>query len=135
MPSGYGSAVSSRWRRLLPLLALPLLAAGCQDDGPAIARGPLTPGLPAPAERTDGWPAETPGPAHDVAVPRGTLDSAEVDVVSGVTSVTVRAADLGPDLVRASTPDGSQVAPALDVDGGSVRVCTSSRPAGPGRRR
>lgn len=101
------------------LLALAVLAVGCEgDDRPASPRGPLTQPLPPPAE--------SPGPRHDVAVARGALDSAQLDVVSGATSVTVRIADLGPELVRASTPDDSQVAPGVDLSGSVVRVSLAS---------
>jgi hypothetical protein len=99
-------------------VVLVLLVAGCTDDPQPTARGPLTQALPAPAE--------TPGPRHDVAVARGDLDAAQLDVVSGATSVTVRIADLGPELVRASTPDGSQVAPSADLTGSMVRVSLAS---------
>jgi hypothetical protein len=66
-------------------------------------------------------PAPAPAPAHDVrtALPG---DAATVDLVSGATSVTVRTADLGADRLRASTPDGAGVAPALDVEGDLVTV-------------
>jgi hypothetical protein len=49
-------------------------------------------------------------------------DSGAVDLVSGATTVTVRTADLGVDRLRASTPAGAGVAPALDVAGDSVTV-------------
>ena len=50
-------------------------------------------------------------------------DAATVDLVSGATTVTVRAADLGgADRLRALTPDGAGVAPVLDTDGDTVRV-------------
>jgi hypothetical protein len=97
---------------------LVLLAAGCTDDPQPAARGPLTQPLPPPAE--------TPQLRHDVAVARADLDAAQLDVVSGSTSVTVRIADLGPELARATTPDGSQVAPVVGVDGAVVRVSLAS---------
>lgn len=100
------------------LLALAVLTAGCTDDPQPSARGPLTQALPAPAE--------TPGPRHDVAVARGDRDAAQLDVVSGATSVRIRIADLGPELVRASTPDDSQVAPSVDLAGSTVRVTLAS---------
>jgi len=47
---------------------------------------------------------------------------AELDVVSGADTVTVRAADLGDDLFRASAPEGARVVPAVDVTGQAVHV-------------
>jgi hypothetical protein len=47
---------------------------------------------------------------------------AELDVVSGADTVTVRAADLGDALFRASVPVGARVAPVADVTGEAVRV-------------
>ena len=49
-------------------------------------------------------------------------DEARLDVVSGATAVVVRAVDLGDLLFRASTPDGSRVAPEVTADAGVVRV-------------
>jgi hypothetical protein len=48
--------------------------------------------------------------------------SATLSVVSGANTVTIRSADLGGQLVRAWTPDGSDMFPAANVDGDSVRV-------------
>lgn len=45
-----------------------------------------------------------------------------VDLVSGATTMTVRDADLGPERVRASTPEGSGLLPRLDVVGERVDV-------------
>jgi hypothetical protein len=117
-PSGYVAAVRARRSRLLAPVVLVLLVAGCTDDPQPAARGPLTQPLPPPGE--------TPGPRHDVAVARADLDAAQLEVVSGSTSVTVRDADLGGDLVRARTPEDSQVAPAVSVDGSTVRVSLAS---------
>ena len=104
----------ARRSRLLALGVLAVLAAGCTDDPQPTARGPLTQPLPPPSE--------TPGPPHDVAEPRGNIAAAQLDVVSGSTSVTVRVADLAPEVVRASTPEDSQVAPRADRAGAVVRV-------------
>jgi hypothetical protein len=57
---------------------------------------------------------------HRVVAPLGTTTAASIDVVSGVTAVTVRSADLGHDLYRISTPTGTGQVPA---------VSTSSTPA------
>ncbi|MFL6119501.1 hypothetical protein [Actinophytocola sp.] len=56
---------------------------------------------------------------------------AELDVVSGADTVTVRAADLGDDLFRASAPVGARVVPVADVDRSAVRVSLTDS-AGPG---
>jgi hypothetical protein len=47
---------------------------------------------------------------------------AELDVVSGSDTVMVRAADLGDQLFRASTPAGARVGPVAEVTGSAVRV-------------
>lgn len=47
---------------------------------------------------------------------------AELDVVSGADTVTVRAADLGDDLFRASAPEGARVVPAVDMTGSAVHL-------------
>jgi hypothetical protein len=97
--------VRARW---VALAAVALLAAACDRDGawpPGF--GLVTPGPTAvPHQVAAGLPA----------------DAGTVELVSGATTVTVRTADLGADRVRATTPDDSGVAPALDVDGDTVTV-------------
>ncbi|MFL6142312.1 MAG: hypothetical protein ACJ72N_10670 [Labedaea sp.] len=61
----------------------------------------------------------------------GDADQARLEVVSGATVVRVRAADLGGQLFRAWTPDGSRVLPSATVDGGVVRLSLHDG-AGPG---
>lgn len=57
---------------------------------------------------------------------------AELDVVSGADTVTVRAADLGDELFRASAPAGARVVPVADVTASAVRVAlTDSGATGP----
>lgn len=96
---------------MMPVLALTGVAiAGCTGDGEPRTSPPLAP-----------YPATTSTAVHhEVSVGVGGVSTATLDVVSGVTSVTVRGG--GTDLVRASTPADSQVAPVVDVDGGVVRV-------------
>jgi hypothetical protein len=79
-------------------------------DGPA---NPLAPGRPGSSRQV-----------HPHAVATGVSgDGATVDVVSGATTVTVRAADLGgADRLQASTPDGAGVAPELVTDGDRISV-------------
>ena len=91
---------------LVVLVALIALAAGCGADRPADERlGPHAKLI-----------SPTTAP-HVVAVPRNDRDAAVLDVVSGATTVTVRAADLGDTLARASTPDDSSLAPSfVDTD-------------------
>ncbi|HEY7144747.1 MAG TPA: hypothetical protein VH637_10900 [Streptosporangiaceae bacterium] len=60
-------------------------------------------------------------PPHTAALARDGRDSAELDVVSGAATVSVSAARLGGDLLRASTPPDSGVRPAL-VAGQAVQV-------------
>jgi hypothetical protein len=91
---------------LLALIAL--AAAGCGANRPAY--DPYFDAHRNPA----GSPA---APPHAVAAARDGRDAATLDAVSSATTVTVRAADLGDTLVRASTPDDSAFAPSLvDAD-------------------
>jgi hypothetical protein len=92
-------------------------SAACSGGGGTSAVNPVNPLAPA----LTGTAAATPGRAHQAsaAVPG---DAATVDLVSGATAVTVRAADLGLDRVRAVTPDDAGIAPALDVEGDVVDV-------------
>src|SRR3954469_9507016 len=69
-------------------------------------------------------------PAHVVQSDRGGLTAATVDLVSGATTVTVRAADLGDRLVRVSTPDGSGLVPAVVRTGSLVQVHRHDNGAG-----
>jgi len=63
-----------------------------------------------------------PLPPHTVTTGLGSHRQAELDVVSGATTVTVGTASLGSELVRASTPSDSGVRPDLVVSGGTVQV-------------
>jgi hypothetical protein len=98
--------VRARWGALV---AVALLATACERGDGRI--DPLTP-LPGPGAAT---------PAHQVATGLH-ADTGTLDLVSGATTVAVRTADLGPARVRASTPDGAGIAPALEVVGDSVNV-------------
>jgi hypothetical protein len=97
--------VRARWGAVV---AVGLLAAACDGHG-----GP-PPGFALPV------PSPTAAP-HQVATGLA-HETGTVDLVSGATTVAVRTADLGPDRVRATTPDGAGVAPVLDVDGDTVTV-------------
>jgi hypothetical protein len=101
--------VRARWGALV---AVALLAAACdRGDGRPVGVGLLTPGLTASPT----------GPPHEVGTGLD-ADTGTIDLVSGATTVTVRIADLGADRLRATTPDGAGVAPALDVEGDTVNV-------------
>jgi hypothetical protein len=98
------------------VVAVGFLATGCDHgDGRAVggAANPLMPGSPAGTAAS--------AVRHQVGTGLR-ADAATVDLVSGATTVAVRTGDLGADRVRAVTPDGASVAPALTVDGDTVAV-------------
>ena len=98
-------------RLVLPLVAVLLLAA-CTAPGPA-----------RPRSHWAAEPARGAAPAgHAATGPRDGVEEATFALVSGVTAITVRVADLGQDLYRMRTPDGSRIAPLVDADGGDVRL-------------
>jgi len=100
-------------RALVPLLALVLLTSACTaSGGPARPRGHWADAPVAADER---------GP-HQATGPRGDLDAAAFVLLSGVTAVTVRLADLDDDLYRARTAAGTGVAPVARRDGAEVRL-------------
>jgi hypothetical protein len=109
---GIGYVWCVRW---WVVLALVLAATACDGSGPVDGPGsPLAPGRPGSLSQIH---------PHQVATTGVSGDAATVDLVSGATTVTVRAADLGgADRLRALTPDGAGVAPVLDTDGDTVRV-------------
>jgi hypothetical protein len=57
-----------------------------------------------------------------VSGPLGAIQSAEFQLTAGVTAVTVRAVDIGDDLYRAATPEGSGFAPRVVQDGAKVQL-------------
>lgn len=59
------------------------------------------------------------GAAHTVAAPLTGQAQAALNVVGGVTVVTVHTADLGGDLYRISTPDGSGQVPRVTAQNGT----------------
>jgi hypothetical protein len=105
-----------RWSRpgavaagILLLLVVILVAVELADSGPW---------LPSPAD-------------HVATGPVNGRPEAQFEVLSGVASVTVRTADLGPDLYRVSTPLGSGLLPRTVDHGGRVELqLVSSGPAG-----
>lgn len=84
-----------------------LLAAGC---------------TPWHDDRDDEPGQEGFGRAHRVSAARGDLDTAALTVVSGATTVTVRAMDLDGDLYRVSTPDDSRLYPDVIESGGRYQL-------------
>ncbi|WJK39466.1 hypothetical protein O7608_23850 [Solwaraspora sp. WMMA2056] len=74
-------------------------------------------GAPAPGAVDDGDPVETaPATERLVTGPRGDLQEAEFDLVSGTTTVNIRAVDLGDELYRVSTPIDADVQPRIIAD-------------------
>jgi hypothetical protein len=75
-------------------------------------------------------PPAAPRIEHAVSAPRGDRADAEIDVLSGAGSITVRAADLGTDLYRVETPPGGAVYPQVAEDSGrtQLRLGDTGRP-------
>jgi hypothetical protein len=118
-PEGFGYLGVVNFRFGVAVVALTLVG-GCSwggDDGrdrnPANQPGYALPDKPGTARE----------PAHVVRRAVGGLrGSASFELVNGADVVRVRAVDLGGDLFRVSTPDGANMAPAVDVDGSAVVV-------------
>lgn len=62
------------------------------------------------------------GDSHVVTAARHDRDEASLAVVSGATTVTVRAADLHDDLYRVSTPGDSRIRPEVVDDDGRLQL-------------
>jgi hypothetical protein len=77
---------------------------------------------PARDVRATGAPAAPPGPQHTVSGLLGSTQTAEFQLVAGVTAVVVKAVDLGADLYRATTPNGSGFVPRVVREGDQVRL-------------
>jgi hypothetical protein len=70
--------------------------------------------------------------AHVVTAGRGGLDTADLELASGVTTLVLHSGDIGGALYRAVTPPGAGVLPAAVVSGGHVVVqLRSSGTGGP----
>jgi hypothetical protein len=63
-----------------------------------------------------------PQPPTGSAVPRTTLVTADLHVSSGFSAVQIVAADIGPDLVRASGPPDAISAPVVTLTGSTVMI-------------
>jgi hypothetical protein len=59
---------------------------------------------------------------HVVSAPRGDRTFANVNVVSGASSITIRGADIGDRLYRVETPEGGALVPSVSDDGGQLQV-------------
>lgn len=70
--------------------------------------------------------------AHVLTEPRADRTTGTLDVAAGYHAVTVRSADLGASLFRASTPTGSAAAPTATVDRGQVLIGERGTKAGGG---
>jgi hypothetical protein len=79
-----------------------------------------------PPPEPDARPLAQPRPQYTVSAPLGTTATAEFQLVEGVTAIVVRAADLGVDLYRASTPDGSGSVPRVVQEGDQVKLRLTS---------
>jgi hypothetical protein len=111
-----------RARKPLLVVGLALFLAGLIT---AILFAPRLVGAGEPTEA-----AALPGAGAGVGRPavtsiRGAVDGvteATFDLVDGAGSVRMRAAALGTDLYRVTTPTGSDVAPRIDRDGGTLKL-------------
>ncbi|HEY1640377.1 MAG TPA: hypothetical protein VGG35_06805 [Streptosporangiaceae bacterium] len=94
-----------------------LAAAGCAGAAP--------PAYP-PGQASTGQPAAPSAGPRTVTTELGGRHTAELQVLSGATTVTVGTAALGGDLARASVPPGAGVRPRLVVSGSTVQVFLDS---------
>ncbi len=71
--------------------------------------------------RAAGGPA-APGPEYSVTGPLGATQTAEFQLVAGVSAITVTTADLGDKLYRASTANGSGYVPRVVQEGDRLQL-------------
>ena len=69
---------------------------------------------------------------HTAAAPLGDTTKATVDITGGLTSLTVRTADLGNDLYRISTPGDSDQRPSVSTSDGPL-IAAQTSGSGPGK--
>lgn len=86
----------------------------------AVDPAPAGPGAAASPEPTEIDTA--PADANTASAARNGLDEATFQLVNGTTTVDLRAADLGADLYRISTPTGSSVLPRPLLQGDRVQL-------------
>ena len=79
-----------------------------------------------PPPEPDTRPPAQPRPQYTVSAPVNATTAAEFQLVEGVTAIVVRAADLGTDLYRASTPDGAGSVPRVTQEGDQVKLRLTS---------
>ncbi|MEU5531305.1 hypothetical protein ABZ744_30670 [Micromonospora chersina] len=72
--------------------------------------------------RSGGVGAAEVAAAETLTAPRGDRRSADFELADGLTSFTLRVADLGDDLYRVSAPDDAGVTPRPEVTGDRVRL-------------
>ncbi len=111
-----------RW----PLLAAGVLAGCVLAACDSTAMGGTATGGTAPAGRTVARPSSPPTLAHTITGPPANAGQAELDVVSGATTVDISTADLHGDLYQATTPEDAGVAPVATVDHDVIAVSLAS---------
>ncbi|WP_122977997.1 hypothetical protein [Actinoplanes teichomyceticus] len=129
-------AAARRRKPLLPVLAGLIALVGvvaavlliprahpASSPASAATTGPATGATTGPATGATTGPATgaTTGPGR-LAAPRAGLGAASFDLLDSATLVDLSTGDLGDDLFRISTPARSGLTPAVERDGGAVRL-------------
>ncbi len=118
MAVGYNSGVLPRTGVLLGIVAAAVGVVACSHDTIILTPSPS----PSPVA-TSSTVAVPPPPA---TAPLAGRASAELRVVSGFDTITMRVGDTGPDLFRASTPPGSSAQVNAVVTGDLVQLSEQS---------
>lgn len=90
--------------------------------GVAFSGGAPTVTAPEDRHQPGGVGAAEVAAEETLTAPRGDRRRADFELADGLTSFTLRAADLGDDLYRVSAPDGAGVTPRPEVTGDRVRL-------------
>ncbi|GHJ16304.1 MULTISPECIES: hypothetical protein [unclassified Micromonospora] len=119
---------AARWLSAAAVLVVVLgaVAVAVTLSNPA-RLGVVFSGGPPPSPAADPGGSGGVGGAEEAATetltaPRGDRRRADFELVDGLTSFTLRAADLGDDLYRIGAPDDAGVTPRPRVDGDRVRL-------------
>ncbi|GAB3085090.1 hypothetical protein [Micromonospora schwarzwaldensis] len=118
---------AARWLSAAAVLVVVLgaVAVAVTLSNPA-RLGVVFSGGPPPSPATDvgsgGVGGAEVAAAETLTAPRGDRRQAEFELVDGLTSFTLRAADLGDDLYRIGAPDDAGVTPRPQVAGDRVRL-------------
>lgn len=113
---GAGFAAVRSDRAEPPAAAPPAAAPQSDPADPALA-------IPVPvAPKPSATPEATPSAPATASAPARGLTEATFDLVSDVTAINLRTADLGGDLYRISAPTGSSVRPRVAVSGSRVAL-------------